>query len=524
VCCIGFDAVYDRLATLGNLQQSAGGRGQILRDVAVAWTKFPWLGTGLGTHEVVYPMFDRSAVPHLATHAENEYAQIAEETGIVGLLALVAFGAIVWRSYARATRVTNVPVCSAVYGLGFGLMAILVHSLSDFGQHVPANAVLSAIFCALLIRLSHGGSHGVRGGVVPAVRLSGRAWAVATAVICVAWAGILFDANSRRIAESHWSRALAAEGDLRSRNWQGSDEEYVRLIGRAAKAAGQQPGNVQYRHWLNAYRWYGLARTTDPNTGEVIVSPETLAFAERIATELNHARTLCPTFGATCSFLGQLERNVLNRGEQGARHIRMGRRLAPCDPTTCLVTGMLDCEEGDAEGAFGNWRRAVTLDEQWYNEAASLCVTRLGRPDLALELAGENPSRVIWLARYLDTAPVASEIRERIAARIEELLQARCTEAGASPDAFACLAAVYQRQGNRDESIRLYRQALILDPSRFDWHYYLATVLADGGRIAEAIEEARVCLRLRPQYAAANKLIQRLSKPADSPEAEPRSP
>ena len=72
---IGFDAVYDRMATLSDLDKAQSGRGQIIKDIFAAWTRFPWFGAGLGTHSVVYPMFDRSTVSNLAGHAENEYAQ-----------------------------------------------------------------------------------------------------------------------------------------------------------------------------------------------------------------------------------------------------------------------------------------------------------------------------------------------------------------------------------------------------------------------------------------------------------------
>ena len=41
VLYIGFDTVYDRLGTLSDLNRAEGGRWQILKDVAVAWTRFP---------------------------------------------------------------------------------------------------------------------------------------------------------------------------------------------------------------------------------------------------------------------------------------------------------------------------------------------------------------------------------------------------------------------------------------------------------------------------------------------------
>ena len=70
VLYIGFDAVYDRLATLQELHQYEG-RWQIVKDLSVSYKRFPVLGTGLGTHEVVYPMFDRATTSSLAAHAEN---------------------------------------------------------------------------------------------------------------------------------------------------------------------------------------------------------------------------------------------------------------------------------------------------------------------------------------------------------------------------------------------------------------------------------------------------------------------
>jgi len=90
----GFDAVYDRLASLQNLRDADAGRLQILKDIAVIWAKFPVLGTGLGTHSVVYPMYDRSVIVPRAAYAENEYAQVLEETGVLGAGVLVILGGI----------------------------------------------------------------------------------------------------------------------------------------------------------------------------------------------------------------------------------------------------------------------------------------------------------------------------------------------------------------------------------------------------------------------------------------------
>ena len=256
-CIWGFDAVCNRLGTLSDLERAQGGRWQIVANIAVAWMRFPLLGTGLGTHEVVYPEFDRSTISAIASHAENEYAQTAEETGSLGFVALLAFGVLVSTHYVRAIKAKNGGMSWAAFGLGFGLLAILVHSLSDFGQHVPANAMLSAIFCALLIRISMS-VHGQ-----PQTEWDARALATrfrwlgpgVLVVWCLVWGAILIDADRARAAETQWTKALDVERRLMENQWQGGDAQYALLLRPAAKAADYQPGNVKYQHWLNVYRW-----------------------------------------------------------------------------------------------------------------------------------------------------------------------------------------------------------------------------------------------------------------------------
>lgn len=509
VLYIGFDAVYDRLGSLRQLHHAQGGRWQIVRDVAVAWTRFPIVGTGLGTHEVVYPMFDRSTVAALASHAENEYAQAAEETGIIGMAALVAFGALVWSSYARVIRRARWPIHSAAYGLGFGLAAIMIQSLSDFGQHLPANMFLSVIYCALLLRLPHIGA-GDSNEVVSSPGRVRRYWGAALAVLVLVWSVVLLDADHARRGQAHWQKSLAAEGSLVERHWQGSDEEYAYLLGHARKAAAHQPDNVLYRHWLNVYRWRAISRTLDPNTGEIVLSAEALQFARRIAAELNRTRMLCSTFGATWCVLGQLERLVPDQAELGARHIREGVRLAPCDPTARFVAGFLETEEGRTDEAVNHFAKAVQLDEKWFREVALHLIDQLGRSDLALEIARGRVDRLITIAGLLETSggrEAADETWREVAVLLEQI----CREPDAPAAAFARLAWLCQRNGRIADAIRYYGQALVSDYSQVEWRLSLALLLAETGEVGAAIEQANVCLRFRPEFAPARRLIDRLS-------------
>ena len=511
VLYIGFDAVYDRLATLRQLHQAEGGRWQIVKDISVAWTKFPILGTGLGTHEVVYPMFDRSTIASLAAHAENEYAQTAEETGLIGLTALVCFGILVWANFVRNVRTASVPIRSATYGLGFGLLAIMLHSLSDFGQHLPANALLSGIFCALLLGLTRIGQKDSPTLKVAEAPQSSRSLRIAV-LICVSavsvWA--LLGANSNRLAEAHWKKTLATEQVLAEKDWLGSNEEYIDLISNAAAAADYQPDNVKYQHWLNVYRWWSISRVTDPNTGAVIIPEQTMEFVRRIVDELHKARSLCPTYGATYCVVGQLEKFTLD-DPNGAERIRKGFQLAPCDPTACFVTGLLDVEEQQIDASFEKFSRAIELDGRFFQGVADVYINHVDRPDLAVAIAGDNTGRLSHVANALVGTEEHGDLVEGTQAKVIDLLKARCQEPDAPASALASLANIYRKEKDNKAAIEHYRRAIALDYGQVYWRFALARLLAETDKIPEAIHEARICLRLQPQMNAAKKLIEDLS-------------
>ncbi len=511
VLYVGFDAVYDRLASLRDLRQAQSGRLQILKDISLAWTKFPVFGTGLGTHEVVYPMFDRSTTAALAAYAENEYAQATEETGLMGLASLAIFGIFVCIYYIRNIRSSSIPIRSAAYGLGFGLMAILIHSLSDFGQHLPANAFLSAIFCALLLVL-------FRLGPVsdPKVKtyepVTGSRYIRIAMLLFVSgifvWA--IWGANNARLAEAQWKKTLAVEQSMAEENWQASNEKYASLISYAAAAADYQQENVKYRHWLNVYRWESISRTVDPNTGEVIIPEQALEIVRRIVDELHKARLLCPTYGATYCVVGQLERFTLNN-PNGAEYIRKGFQLAPCDPTACFVAGLLDVEEQKIDDSFDKFNRAIELDGSLFQGVADIYINHVNRPDLAVAVAGNSAGNLSYVANVLAETQEHAHIVEQAQAQIVELLKMKCSGPDVTASALASLANIFRKGQDSEAAIEHYRRALYLEYGQVQWRYSLARLLAETNRVPEAIHEARICLRLSPQFKAAETLIEELS-------------
>jgi len=510
VLYVGFDAVYDRLASLRDLDKAESGRMQILKDIWVVWGKFPIFGTGLGTHRVVYPMFERSTITALAAHAENEYAQAAEETGLLGLGMLIIFGIIVWLNYVRNIRNTHSPIRLSAYGLGFGLLAILIHSLSDFGQHLPANAALSAIFCALLLVLARQAGNArqeYEAAKAHAYKVLLPGALIAGALVIWIWA--IVGADNARVARSHWEKALAMEKGLADRDWQGSEQEYADLISFAAAASDREPENIEYRYGLNVYRWRSISQVTDPDTGEFIISEDMMPTARDIVDDFHKARVICPTYGPTYSMVGRIEKFVLN-DNSGAERIRKGFRLSPCSPTACFVAGYLDVAEGKNEDCIEKFQRAVQLDGGQFRQVADIYANHLSRPDLAMSAAGDDIGRLSHVAGALEDMQY-NDLAEQTREKAKDLLEAKCSEPDAPASALISLGNIYRKQQDNEAAIKCYRRALTLNYAQVHWRLELARLLAGAERIPEAMQEARTCLQLRPQFKAAKKLIEDLS-------------
>jgi tetratricopeptide (TPR) repeat protein len=398
-----------------------------------------------------------------------------------------------------------------------------VHSLSDFGQHVPANAALSTVFCALLVRLSRmdaepAGAACAEGSKRPVQ----SAWVAALALTVAVGGWTLSDANAARVAAAHWDRATRVERELVDRQWQGSDDEYTKLLACAAQAQDCDPGNVKYRYWLNTFRWRAISQLVDPNADRSAVSVRVREFAERIAGELNLARALCPTYGPSWTVLGQLEKYVLDCPDAGAGHIRTGVRLAPCDATAHLVAATLEAEDGDVEPTMAHLQRAVALDARMFDDAVTVLIGPLDRPDLALQIAGEDVHRLARVALILERSGGDRPATTAAGDKVLRLLEDSCRKPDASEDALGALARIYARNGRTRLAIEYYRRLLTLAYGDVESRFNLAKLLVETQSWDEAMQQARICVRLRPEFAMARQLIEDISRAAPAGIDSPR--
>jgi O-antigen ligase len=108
----------------------------------------PWLGTGLGSYEIVAPRYRRTPSDLLWDHAHNDYAEALAETGLVGALLILSSLVLFFNSAIRNPQSAIGSTLDPLrLGATLGCIGLLVHSFSDFNLHIPANAAWFA-FCA----------------------------------------------------------------------------------------------------------------------------------------------------------------------------------------------------------------------------------------------------------------------------------------------------------------------------------------------------------------------------------------
>jgi len=143
VSWLGVQQLVERFSSLQALEVTAGKRASMRADTWQIFVDHPWMGTGLGTLQVVFPRYETLYDGKIVNHAHNDYLEGLAETGIAGglcclwFLGVLLFDSLRRLSQAGGTFISTLQLSGLVACLGF-----LTHSLVDFNLHIPANALL----------------------------------------------------------------------------------------------------------------------------------------------------------------------------------------------------------------------------------------------------------------------------------------------------------------------------------------------------------------------------------------------
>ena len=121
----------------------------ILRDSVRMFLAHPILGSGFGTFANAFPHYRVFFDGFFVNHVHNDYAELALDTGFIGLGIAIWFLVVLYREGFRNVRRAKISEPSLISTAALaGCTGLLAHSFLDFNLHVPANAAIFFVLCA----------------------------------------------------------------------------------------------------------------------------------------------------------------------------------------------------------------------------------------------------------------------------------------------------------------------------------------------------------------------------------------
>lgn len=143
---LGGDSLADRFAKVG--EQVAAETGDPSRtrrkDIWAASTRMfaeqPFTGVGFGGYWIAYSRYHEGSGGFVAQEAHNDYLEVLASGGIVGATLVALFLFLLVRQSLPRLRSGSPFARAAAFGALTGLFGVCVHSLGEFGLHIPSNA------------------------------------------------------------------------------------------------------------------------------------------------------------------------------------------------------------------------------------------------------------------------------------------------------------------------------------------------------------------------------------------------
>ena len=143
---IGIIPIVNRFITLDPLKD---GRNAIFEHTIEAIQNFYPVGSGPGTFPYVYRAFQPMEQAGRINHAHNDYLELILETGLLGAAILCLFLILYLLNWKHIFRSPWLRLRYIQTGAGIGMLLILLHGLSDFNFHIPANMIFFALLAGI---------------------------------------------------------------------------------------------------------------------------------------------------------------------------------------------------------------------------------------------------------------------------------------------------------------------------------------------------------------------------------------
>jgi len=150
VSWLGIGRALERFASYKSLEVTEGRRIEMLHGTWRIFLDHPIAGTGLGTLQDVFPLYETMYDGLIVNHSHNDYAEVLAETGVVGGLCGLAFQVLLaWTGWRNLNAERDVRILAFHAGAFVACFGLLVHAAVDFNFHIPSNALVFLLQTAL---------------------------------------------------------------------------------------------------------------------------------------------------------------------------------------------------------------------------------------------------------------------------------------------------------------------------------------------------------------------------------------
>ncbi|MBU4264342.1 MAG: O-antigen ligase family protein [Proteobacteria bacterium] len=454
------------------------------RDSLVIFKDFPLFGTGYGTFANIFPSYRSFSAGFFLYHAHNDYIETLTDGGIVAIVLIACFLFSLLRFSLKTIRTRRDTLCINVFlGSLAGMLALLIHSVSDFNFQSGANALYFFLLAGLLVSAAHTRLHGSKPSLLPCYSGGGIAAAGFTVMICLLGAGLLFhgsrlavDSLDEKISPVVWESEV-------------SKEKLLEADAAAQKAVTYDPLNSYY-HFLSA----SLANRLGDQT----------AARQRFekAIKLNPTQpTYLQDFGVFLSNQGMekeadlfLQAGIRHDRSNGDRYREYGQWLIRSN--------------GNMETALKVYGQAMDLNPEYAKDDIQFLAGK-GYRDRDIQLA--LPDRVrphLAFAEFLvkNGEEVMAESAYRNALKYGE------NETGSLAYAYQKVYDFFARRNRYDEALEIMLQATAHEPKHVSLHLIAAKLYEKMGLMAKATDEYRKVLTIEPRNKSAQQRFQDLSR------------
>jgi hypothetical protein len=427
-------------------------------------------------------------------------------------------------------------VTGLAVGALFSFTTLVIHSVGEFGLHIPAITLLAVVVCAQLSDLGLTLAAARQGQEAEPsneyrLRLHGLAPCLgAAAGVALAWllathgwrahqvAQLRAAANKARLSEepdaqlrrrAYLQAAVALtpyDADLQlelASVWlkeieQQSDQRLAKLFQLAAPSIVAWEGG-------NSAGWLDPALAALPLGAVLSVATPPPAEQRQTLAALRcylRARDLCPILSEPHLGIGA-HIHSFQTAEAHSAYLQRAQRLAPGEPKIWYKAGLQELAAGDTSAAWASWRRALELSDENLAPILIKASRWLSADELTTKVLPDQPDKLLKAAT-LPNDEIVESLRTVVLQRALGSLESQ-----PDPSALSALrikAKVYRALRQKAEAEAVYRS--ILDKGRGEAvdHYEYARFLYDDRRLGDALRQLRIGQALYPDHAPSRAL------------------